>query len=410
MLHFKAVFTLILICIFVFILLALVAIYFYVLKKQKDSDDRNKIKLKLNPYIDAVYTKTHAPGHDPQYKFVLPGRLYGDECSKEERTRLVSMSNPIDPRNINPSLYQQNDSRESFDDVRDKPHIEYSVMLNGHTNKLHLNVNKINNIELKQTEEAYFVATLMPNKEKLKSKSVPKKLDDNDIVFKQLFVFGLQNKDLSESYLNVQVFIKVLNTSHCIGEVYHDLKLIKVHESKNYWKRLKFNEEDQQNITTRKAGQILVCLGYTPATETLKVMILRARNLLEVNKEGEPPNPYVRVAIIQEGIPVRKKKTQTKYQNFNPIFNQSISFNVNLNVLPLTEIQIYVVHDGRMSDTGQNKMTIGFIEIGPQSSRHEYDHWMELMSNRQSSRWHHLIAETKSMSALTQSTTNESNS
>ena len=54
-----------------------------------------------------------------------------------------------------------------------------------------------------QTEEAYFVATLMPSKEKLKSKSVPKKTDDNDIVFKQLFVFGLQNKDLEESYLNV---------------------------------------------------------------------------------------------------------------------------------------------------------------------------------------------------------------
>ena len=54
-----------------------------------------------------------------------------------------------------------------------------------------------------QTEEVYFVATLMPSKEKLKSKSVPKKTDDNDIVFKQLFVFGLQNKDLEESYLNV---------------------------------------------------------------------------------------------------------------------------------------------------------------------------------------------------------------
>ena len=64
---------------------------------------------------------------------------------------------------------------------------------------LYLIHNKIN----LETEEAYFVATLMPSKEKLKSKSVPKKLDDNDIVFKQLFVFGLQNKDLSESYLNV---------------------------------------------------------------------------------------------------------------------------------------------------------------------------------------------------------------
>ena len=65
------------------------------------------------------------------------------------------------------------------------------------------------------------------------------------------------------------------------------------------------------------------------------------------NKIIQKLDPYVRVAIIQEGIPVRKKKTQTKYQNFNPIFNQSISFNVNLSVLPLTEIQIYVVHDGR---------------------------------------------------------------
>ena len=81
MLHFKAVFTLILICIFVFILLALVAIYFYILKKQKTSSTQNKVEMKLNPYIDAVYTKTHAPGHDPQYKFVLPGRLYADECS-----------------------------------------------------------------------------------------------------------------------------------------------------------------------------------------------------------------------------------------------------------------------------------------------------------------------------------------
>ena len=50
--------------------------------------------------------------------------------------------------------------------------------------------------------------------------------------------------------------------------------------------------------TTRKAGQILVSLGYTPATETLKVMILRARNLVEVNKEGEPPSSLNNIFLI----------------------------------------------------------------------------------------------------------------
>lgn len=146
-------------------------------------------------------------------------------------------------------------------------------------------------------------------------------------------------------------------------------------------------------LPSEHLGDILLRLGYLPAMQRLTVVILRVRSLKQVeDSDGNliPPEPYVRVSAVQDGQLLKKKKTATKENNCNPIYNQAIYFDIPLDALPQMEIQIHVVHN---SKNKKDKPVLGYVEIGAHSAGEEFEHWKDLMSKNLNARWHRLTID-----------------
>lgn len=408
MLSFVAIFSVSLACGFVVVVITLSLIYLWLRRKrERETSERCRHLMRKYgdhtsmaasfPYADAVFTRTNAPGQKFT-EFVLPGRLHGDDCaSEEERKKLISMSDPIQPEMLDPALYGVNSQESgSSEDARNSPHLKFSVHYNQVSCALEVEVERVHNMQLNDDEEVHCTATVMPRNQELMSQNATRQ--GRDLVIKQLFVFGIDENVFPDSYLMLRVFQQnAFNNVECVGVVYHNLEDVNRGKT-TYWKKLSCTEPDTPQTTEQPAGQILLSIGYTPTDETLKVVLLRARNLLEVGDQGLAPDPYIRVTILHDGVIIQKKKTSTKRRSFSPTFNQSINFIVSLAALPQTEIQVFVVHDARRSEDNpvEKKQIIGSVEIGPNSgSKEQREHWRDLMSNRQSARWHHLSLSSK---------------
>lgn len=105
-----------------------------------------------------------------------------------------------------------------------------------------------------------------------------------------------------------------------------------------------------------------------PAAGRLTVTIVKCENLKIMDINGifynySKSDPYVKVELISKDKRLKKKKTSIKRKNLNPLFNESMLFdleNVKKNVNDV-DIIIKVIGYNRI---GRNEM-IGWIGIGP---------------------------------------------
>ncbi|XP_078680144.1 uncharacterized protein LOC144915560 isoform X3 [Branchiostoma floridae x Branchiostoma belcheri] len=112
-------------------------------------------------------------------------------------------------------------------------------------------------------------------------------------------------------------------------------------------------------------SEVMFSMGYHPNAGQLTVTIIKARNLARVGSDN-PPDTYVRVALMCESRKIGKKKTSVQNGAPNPTFNESFHFDVAEDDMKGVFLSLVVEDSGGP--------TLGKCEVGPWT-----DQWNEMM-------------------------------
>ncbi|XP_014219057.1 synaptotagmin-4-like [Copidosoma floridanum] len=143
-------------------------------------------------------------------------------------------------------------------------------------------------------------------------------------------------------------------------------------------------------IQSQGRGELLVSLCWQPAASKLTVVVLKARNLPKMDVTGLA-DPYVKIYLLYNGQRIAKRKTHVKKRTLNPIFNESIVFEIPNSGEGLGKISLeFALLDW---DRVTKNEVIGRLEIGgPKCQGSTLNHWNEVCNSpkRQIADWHKL--------------------
>ncbi|CAN0428369.1 unnamed protein product [Lampetra planeri] len=143
----------------------------------------------------------------------------------------------------------------------------------------------------------------------------------------------------------------------------------------------------QDSSQAECCGEVLLSLSYLPTAERLTVVVVKAKGL-EWPQGRESGAPFVKVYLLQGGRKVSKKKTVTKRDERNPVYNDAIIFSVPASTLQDISLRVTVADHSE----GTRAENIGHAVIGPQSSGVALAHWQQMLATlrRPVSMWHPL--------------------
>ncbi|KPJ11129.1 Synaptotagmin 1 [Papilio machaon] len=170
-----------------------------------------------------------------------------------------------------------------------------------------------------------------------------------------------------------------------IGEVKVPLCQVDLAQTIEEWRELQSVEGEggQDN----KLGDICFSLRYVPTAGKLTVVILEAKNLKKMDVGGLS-DPYVKIALMQNGKRLKKKKTSIKKCTLNPYYNESFTFEVPFEQIQKVNLVVTVVDYDRIGTSEP----IGKVVLGYNASGTELRHWSDMLASprRPIAQWHTL--------------------
>ncbi|ESN98615.1 hypothetical protein HELRODRAFT_162049 [Helobdella robusta] len=181
------------------------------------------------------------------------------------------------------------------------------------------------------------------------------------------------------------------------------------------------------------SGEILLSLRYLPTAEKLTVSIIKAINLAtttttttaaaaaaidfhDENKQRDHdgdgsdvagddaavaeanvsmaslgnillPDPYVKTSLMYNDRVIKRKKTATRISTLNPVFDESMTFDVPLECIDKVYLNIRVY-----SGKSCNHRLIGACAVGSNISSLARDHWKAMLQfpRKQVAKWYQL--------------------
>ncbi|XP_064628344.1 synaptotagmin-A-like isoform X2 [Lineus longissimus] len=138
-------------------------------------------------------------------------------------------------------------------------------------------------------------------------------------------------------------------------------------------------------------GELLYALAYDPNQGTIKVIILKGKDIKYPEAARETNGVYVKVILNSSEHMIKSKKTKTHRRRTNPVFNEEFCFFINPANIDRLSVTFSVC--GR-SIIGKNRV-IGKSISGPvmYAAGQGLEHWKEMMYAPRSviSQWHTLV-------------------
>lgn len=266
--------------------------------------------------------------------------------------------------------------------------LQYKLEYDFNSNSLSVTVIQAEDLpalDMGGTSDPYVKVYLLPDKKKKFETKVHRKtlspVFNETFTFKSVPYADAMNKTLVFAIFDFDRFSK----HDQIGEVKVPLCQVDLAQTIEEWKELQSVEGEggQDN----KLGDICFSLRYVPTAGKLTVVILEAKNLKKMDVGGLS-DPYVKIAIMQNGKRLKKKKTSIKKCTLNPYYNESFSFEVPFEQIQKVQLVVTVVDYDRIGTSEP----IGKVVLGYNASGTELRHWSDMLASprRPIAQWHTL--------------------
>ncbi|XP_064629390.1 synaptotagmin-12-like [Lineus longissimus] len=236
--------------------------------------------------------------------------------------------------------------------------------------------------EYSGTLDSYVKVYLQPNTEGKGQTKIQKKTINP--VFKERFLFNVEPYDLGLKTVQFHIYACDKYARHkMVGEVEIKLSDLELSQPLRIWLSLRDIDEKPADL-----GELMFSLSYLPTAERLTVVVVKARNLkwCENKRSGDS---FVKVFLLQNGRKVSKKKTSTKKDEAQPVFNEAMIFSVPASALPNLQLRFTVAEQ----EQGGRINHVGHVIVGSQTAGTELSHWNQMMTSLRKpvSMWHSLI-------------------
>ncbi|XP_036441506.1 synaptotagmin-9 [Colossoma macropomum] len=234
------------------------------------------------------------------------------------------------------------------------------------------------------TSDPYVKIYLLPDRKTKHQTKVHRKTLNP--VFDEVFLFPVAYAELPSRKLHFTVYDFDRFSRHdIIGQVVVDnfLDLVDFPRETKLCRDIQYVSSDNVDL-----GDLMFSLCYLPTAGRLTITVIKARNLKAMDITGAS-DPYVKVSLMCEGRRLKKRKTSTKRNTLNPVYNEAIVFDVPPENIDQISLLIAVMDYDRV---GHNEV-IGVTRVGNDAESLGRDHWNEMLTypRKPIARWHPLV-------------------
>lgn len=261
--------------------------------------------------------------------------------------------------------------------------IQFSIIYDFKLNTLTLKIMRAVNLVAKDfggTSDPYVKVVLMPDKSTKLTTQIRKK----NLNPRWNEVFAFEDYPYDKIIAN-SLYMQVLDYDRFskddpIGELCIPMSEFDLVTGQTLWKNLQPSEG-----ATGRLGELFISLCYDSASSTIRVTVVKAAHLKAKDINGYS-DPYVKIWLMQDGKKMEKKRTSIKQKTLNPIFNETLTFQVSLDKIRNTNLLVSVMDFDRC---GRNE-PIGQLLLGTKSAPNEVKHWSEMFSKarQEVAQWH----------------------
>ncbi|KAF6731199.1 Synaptotagmin-9 [Oryzias melastigma] len=234
------------------------------------------------------------------------------------------------------------------------------------------------------TSDPYVKIYLLPERKTKHQTKVHRKTLNP--IFDEVFLFPVAYSELPTRKLHFTVYDFDRFSRHdIIGQVVVDnfLELADFPRETKLCLDIQYVSSDNVDL-----GDLMFSLCYLPTAGRLTITMIKARNLKAMDITGAS-DPYVKVSLMCEGRRLKKRKTSTKRNTLNPIYNEAIVFDVPPENIEQISLLIAVMDYDRV---GHNEV-IGVCRVGNDADSLGREHWNEMLTypRKPVAHWHPLV-------------------
>lgn len=210
-------------------------------------------------------------------------------------------------------------------------------------------------------------------------------------VYNETFTFQVSSDNLKNRVLRFSVYdVDKRRVRHSLGHILVPLQDLDLTKGDVMYRDLEPNSQVYSSM-----GEVNIGITYMPSVEKIKVVIIKARNLRQIDID-QNRHVFVRLQMLHGRKVCKTKNTMQQRASTEPTFNESFSFSVSGKLVDTCSFEISLMTTTKTPfshDEVYGKTVIGSFMF---ARGEELLHWQEMVNHPRTSvvKWHQLSGST----------------